>query len=76
MFLTFKQQATSTGLDKSKDSIVLIRRKDSVFGGNLVRKEKQKRKLFELCSINTCQCQAAWMVLEGKVAGIYQVIDI
>lgn len=45
MFLTFKQQATSTGLDESKDSIVLIRRKDSVIGGKLVRRNKQENYL-------------------------------
>lgn len=45
MFLTFKQQATSTGLDESKDSIVLTRRKDSVIGGKLVRRNKQENYL-------------------------------
>lgn len=51
MFLTFKQQATSTGLDESKDSIVLIRRKDSVFGGNLVRRNKKENYLNYVQSI-------------------------
>lgn len=51
MFLTFKQQATSTGLDESKDSIVLIRRKDSVFWGNLVRRNKKENYLNYVQSI-------------------------
>jgi hypothetical protein len=51
MFLTFKQQATSTGLDESKDSIVLIRRKDSVFGGNLVWRNKKENYLNYVQSI-------------------------
>jgi hypothetical protein len=51
MFLTFKQQATSTGLDELKDSIVLIRRKDSVFGGNLVRRNKKENYLNYVQSI-------------------------